>query len=210
MKVDLFGQSIETTADVTAEAVGVAIPEQKHWFVAIVKHGNEKICSQILTDLGYENYVAVQRELRQYASGRKKWKDRLVLPSKVFVRTTENDRLKNVVTLPVVYRFMVDPSRSTGNQTRAAAAIIPDKEMEMFRRMLEQDELPVTFDEAKASYSAGDHVRVVVGKLSGLEGTVMRTVDGKRRLYVSLDILGSASVEVDSSWLKLINNTHNL
>lgn len=82
-------------------------------------------------------------------------------------------------------------------------AVIPDKEMAVFRRMLEQDELPVTFDETGMSYSAGDKVRVVVGKLAGLEGTVTRTDDNRRHLHVSLDILGSASVEVDSSWLEL-------
>ena len=77
MKEVVINKSLETTANDAAEAVGVAISEQKHWYIAIVKHGNEKICGKILTDLGYENYVAVQRELRQYASGRKKWKDRL-------------------------------------------------------------------------------------------------------------------------------------
>jgi transcription antitermination factor NusG len=127
----------------------------------------------------------------------------LVLTSKVFVRTTENDRLKNVVTLPCIYRFMVDPSRHDTKEGRSPAAVIPDKEMQIFRRMLEQDELPVTMEEAGVSFSAGDKVRVVTGKLSGLEGTVMMTGDNKRRLYVSLDILGSASVEVDSSWLEL-------
>ena len=112
--------------------------------------------------------------------------------------------MKNVVTLPVVYRFMVDPSRRENLNSRASAAIIPDKELEVFRRMLEQDELPVTVDDG-VSYSAGERVRVIAGKLSGLEGTVMRSADGKNRLYVSLDILGAASVEVDRSWLKLIN-----
>ena len=192
------------TANVAADAVGLAFSEEKRWFVAIVKHGNEKICGKRLAELGYENYIPIQRVFRQYANGRKKWVDKLVLTSKIFVRTTENDRLKNVVTLPYIYRFMVDPSRRDNKEGRASAAVIPDKEMAIFRRMLEQNELPVTFEETGMSYAAGDKVRVMVGKLAGLEGTVMRTADEKRRLYVSLDILGSASVEVDSSWLKLI------
>ena len=198
-----FNKLLETTANDAAEAVGVATSEQKRWYIAIVKHGNEKICSKILTDLGYENYLPLQRVFRQYARGRKKWVDKLVIASKVFVRTTENDRLKNIVTLPCIYRFMVDPSRREDIYGRATAAVVPDKEMEMFRRMLEQDELPVSFEEGRVSYSEGDKVRVVVGKLAGLEGTVMMMADDKRRLYVSLDILGSASVEVDSSWLEL-------
>lgn len=86
----------------------------------------------------------------------------------------------------------------------ASAAVIPDKEMDMFRRMLEQDELPVTIDETGSVFSEGDKVRVVVGKLAGLEGRVMRMTDNKHRLYVSLDILGSASVEIESYWLKTI------
>lgn len=194
--------SPKATANGVADAVGIAFSEEKHWYVAMVKHGNERICGKMLTELGYENYVPVQRVFKQYASGRKKWVERIVLPSKVFVRTTESDRLKNVVTQPLIYRFMVDPTRREVYKGRAAAAIIRDKEMEVFRRMLEQDELPVTIDESGVSYSEGDKVRVVVGKLAGLEGTVVMA-DDKRRLYVSLDILGTASVEVDSSWLEL-------
>lgn len=204
MKEVAIDKSLSSTANYAADAVGVQISEKKHWFIAVVKHGNEKICGKILTDLGYENYVPFQRELRKYANGRRKWVDRLVLTSKVFVRTTEEDRLKNVVTLPVIYRFMVDPSRRSNNMGHASAAIIPDKEMDAFRRMLEQDELPVTYQETGAIFLEGDKVRVIVGKLSGLEGTVIRTVEGKHRLYVSLDILGSASVEIESSWLKTI------
>ena len=204
MKEVTLDKTSITTVNDTADAVGLPNSAQKHWFIAVVKHGNEKICGKVLTDLGYENYVPFQRELRQYASGRRKWVDRLVLTSKVFVRTTEDDRLKNVVTLPVIYRFMVDPSRHSNNMGHASAAIIPDREMDIFRRMLEQDELPVTINETGAVFSEGDKVRVVAGKLSGLEGTVIRTVEGKHRLYVALDILGSASVEIESSWLKNI------
>lgn len=204
MKEVTLDKTSITTVNDTADAVGIQNSAQKHWFIAVVKHGNEKICGKVLTDMGYENYVPFQRELRQYANGRRKWVDRLVLTSKVFVRTTEDDRLKNVVTLPVIYRFMVDPSRRSNNMGHASAAVIPDKEMDMFRRMLEQDELPVTIDETGSVFSEGDKVRVVVGKLAGLEGRVMRMTDNKHRLYVSLDILGSASVEIESYWLKTI------
>lgn len=193
---------MNATTNGVADAVGMDFSEQKHWYVAIVKHGNERISEKMLTENGFESYVAVQRVFRQYASGRKKWAERLILPSKVFVRATETERLKNVVTLPLINRFMIDPSRRDRLDGHASAAVIPDKEMEIFRRMLEQDELPVTVDDAGLSYQTGDKVRVVVGKLSGLEGMVTLSDDDKRRLHVSLDILGSASVEVDRSWLQ--------
>ena len=74
----------------TTEAVGV--PEHLKWFIAIVKHGDEKQCGRILSNLGYEVFVPTQRELKRYSSGRKKWVDRLVITSKVFVRATEKAR----------------------------------------------------------------------------------------------------------------------
>lgn len=128
---------IRTTANDAADAVGISVLAEKHWYIGIIKHGNEKICGKMLTELGIENYLPMQHVLKQYASGRKKWVDRIVLPSKIFVRVTENERMKNVVTLPCINRFMVDPLRREKKDGHAVAAIIPDKEMTMFRRMLD-------------------------------------------------------------------------
>ena len=154
---------IRTTANDAADAVGLPFSVEKHWYVAIVKHGNEKICSKTLTELGYENYIPVQRVFKQYASGRKKWVDRLVLTSKVFVRTTENERLKNVVTLPLVYRFMVDPSRHDKNEGRSPAAVIPDKEMQVVLPWLKEHagDMPIYILDLRQEthgYINGNHV----------------------------------------------------
>ena len=46
-RIDVFPTN--TTANVAADAVGMAFSEEKRWFVAIVKHGNEKICGKRLT-----------------------------------------------------------------------------------------------------------------------------------------------------------------
>jgi hypothetical protein len=45
---------------------------------------------------------------------------------------------------------------------------------------------------------------VASGRLLGLDGTVRRTDTGRSRLYVSLDILGCASVEIDRNLLERI------
>lgn len=187
----------------TTEAVGV--PGQLKWFIAIVKHGDEKKCAGILSNLGYEVFLPAQRELRRYSSGRKKWVDRLVITSKVFVKATDKARLTHIVNLPVVSRFMTDPSRRPEPRANAPVAVIADKELEMFRRMLGQDELPVEIEDNHISYAAGDKVRVVIGKLAGLEGVVRQVTDGRQRLYISLDLLGSASVDIDRSWLEPIS-----
>ena len=188
----------------TTEAVGV--PEPLKWFIAIVKHGDEKKCAGILSSLGYEVFLPAQRELRRYSSGRKKWVDRLVITSKVFVRATEKARRTHLVNLPVVNRFMTDPARRPEPKANAPVAVIADREMEMFRRMLGQDELPVEIEDMHINYAAGDKVQVVIGKLAGLEGIVKQVTDGRQRLYISLDLLGSASVVIDRTWLAPINS----
>jgi len=180
----------------TAGAVGVA--EQRHWYIAIVNHGSERTSCLALRNLGYESYVPTQGMTRRYASGRKKRTERLVLPAKVFVRTTEEERLRHIVNLPFIFRFMTDPARRANPEQRSPVAIIPDRDMDAFRLMLGQEEFPVTVDGSGISFSAGDKVRVAYGSLAGLEGLVRETADGGRRLYVSLDILGSAFVEIDS------------
>ena len=183
----------------TTEAVGV--PEPLKWFIAIVKQ-----CAGILSSLGYEVFLPAQRELRRYSSGRKKWVDRLVITSKVFVRATEKARRTHLVNLPVVNRFMTDPARRPEPKANAPVAVIADREMEMFRRMLGQDELPVEIEDMHINYAAGDKVQVVIGKLAGLEGIVKQVTDGRQRLYISLDLLGSASVVIDRTWLAPINS----
>ena len=188
----------------TTEAVGV--PEPLKWFIAIVKHGDEKKCAGILSSLGYEVFLPAQRELRRYSSGRKKWVDRLVITSKAFVRATEKARRTHLVNLPVVNRFMTDPARRPEPKANAPVAVIADREMEMFRRMLGQDELPVEIEDMHINYAAGDKVQVVIGKLAGLEGIVKQVTDGRQRLYISLDLLGSASVVIDRTWLAPINS----
>ena len=47
----------------TTEAVGV--PEPLKWFIAIVKHSDEKKCAAILSCLVYEAFLPAQRELRR-------------------------------------------------------------------------------------------------------------------------------------------------
>lgn len=186
----------------TADAVGVT--DNRHWYVAIVNHGMERICCNKLVENGFESYVPSQTMVRRYSNGRKKKVASLVLPAKVFVRATEQERLKQVATFPLVNRFLADRARKASPGAASPAAIIPDEEMRMFRIMLEQDDYPVGLESAQSIFSIGDRVRVSRGKLAGLEGTVRQAEDGKRFLYISLSILGAARVEIDRADVVLI------
>ena len=189
-----------TTANDADDAVGV---NGLHWYIAVVTNRSERKCSESLRLAGYESYVAIQRETHIWKNGRKADVDRIVLPSLVFVRTTETDRLKRVAFLPYVKRFVSDPARRKEEHAPAPAAIVPDAEMQTLKFMLERSEHPVIVD--AAVFQSGDRVEVVSGRLKGLQGIVRRVEDGKSRLFVSLDILGSAHVEIDRKDLKSIS-----
>ena len=193
------GEELATAATVADDAVGV---EVSRWFIAIVGNRAERKSSETLQAFGYETFVASQREKHVWKNGRTKEVDRIVLPSLVFVRTTESDRKKRVAFFPCVRRFVTDPARRAAPGASAPAAFVPDREMETLRFMLEWAESPVSIEETPLR--VGDRVRVTSGRLQGLDGTVRRTGSGRSRLYVALDILGCASVEIDRNLLELI------
>jgi transcription antitermination factor NusG len=182
------------------DAVGVETP---HWYIAIVGNRSEHRSSETLLASGYETFVASQREKHVWKNGRSKEVDRIVLPSLVFVHTTESERKKHVAFFPCIKRFLTDPSRRKEPGAPAPAAIVPDREMDALRMMLSQSESPVSIVENPIR--VGDKVRVLFGRLKGLVGTVQRSGAGRSRLFVSLDILGCASVEIDRNQVETIH-----
>lgn len=183
----------------TGDAVGVSSGEENNeenlrWYVAIVNNRAEKKCAELLTAMGIENYVATQKEVHVWSRGRKRVIDRIVMPSLVFVRTTEHHRLKTVAPLPYVNRFYVNRAGEKNEFGRYPVAIISQKEIDTLRFMLGESVNPVTIEERHLK--VGDPIRVVRGALKTLQGRI-REIDGDTYLYVSLDILGSAKVKID-------------
>ena len=79
--------------------------------------------------------------------------------------------------------------------------VVPDKQMDDFRFMMDLSPDGVSFDDA--SLTMGSRVKVVKGELSGVEGEV-GTVSN--RTYVVIRIRGvlTASVKLPRSYLKII------
>lgn len=167
--------------------------ESRHWFVAIVNHNSERLTSEKLGALGYECYVPTQVVVRKYANGRRKKVERVLIPSMVFIRCTEKERLQ-AVNHPSVFRFLTDRAGSL-NRYGKPVAIIPEKQMADLMFMLGHSDAPVDFVERE--YCVGDRVRVIRGGLKGLEGIVRKTADGTAKLVILLDVLGGASVAID-------------
>lgn len=164
----------------------------RQWLVAYVRSCMEKKTAERLRSMGIECYVPVQSEIRQW-SDRRKRVDRLVLPMLVFVHVTPLER-PLPLTLAAVLRYMVLRGQNT-------PAVIPDDQMERFRFMLDYSPEAVGF--SNAPFTPGDPVRVIKGPLAGLEGELV-TIDGKRQVFIRLDLLGCAHVEVPIGFIEKV------
>ncbi|MDE6340911.1 MAG: UpxY family transcription antiterminator [Muribaculaceae bacterium] len=173
----------------------VGVPERK-WFVAIVNSRHEKVVAERLKEINVENYVAIQKEPRLWRNGKRKIVDRVVIPSTVFVKCTEYERRKIIVNLPYINRFMVNRTAYTGGLNKPVA-VIGEAEMQTLQFMLGHAEHPVGF--IPTVFKVNDNVRVVRGRLRGLEGEIISNPDGSHNLVVGLPLLGGATVFIDPS-----------
>lgn len=172
----------------------VGVPEMK-WFVAIVKPRHEKTVAEKLRNSGFDCYVASQPELRIWKNGRRKIVDRVVIPSVVFVRCNEAQR-RSIVSLPYISRFLVNHTTETGGLNKPVA-VVPDEQIAKLRFMLGQSDTPVNFK--PSVFRINDNVRVIRGRLAGLEGEIIKNPDGSHVLAVGILLLGGATVFINPS-----------
>lgn len=175
------------------DAVGV--PDAK-WHIAIVNNRSEKTVARRLADLGVTAYLPTQQEVRLWKNGRRATVDRVMIPSKVFIRCTEPER-RRLVALPFIFRFMTDRAAAMpAGAAHRPFAIVPDHEISRLQFMLGASDRPVTFSERLVK---GQLVKVLRGPFKGLTGQILRDPDSAHcRLYINIDFLGSASVEIDA------------
>lgn len=189
--------SVSTATHGADGAVGV--PEMK-WYVAIVNPRHEKSVADKLLKMGIEAYVACQQEMHVWKDGRKRMVDRVVIPSMVFVRCTNKERLE-LVKLPYILRYLVDRTVDTGGLNKPVA-VVPDEQMTKLKFMLGQADYAVAFESRPLRVK--DTVRVVRGPLRGLLGDVIRDSNGESTLLVNFPLIGGASVRISPQDVELI------
>lgn len=157
------------------------------------RHNTEKAAAERLTAAGYDAYVATQEEYKVWPCGKRGRVERVVIPSVVFVRCAEPDRIA-ILKMPFMSRFMTDRAGEANALGRKPVATIPDNQIQRLRFMLGNSDAPVTFT---GRFERGQRVRVVRGRLQGLEGQIVSDPDGSSRLCIGVDLLGSASLLID-------------
>ncbi len=122
--------------------------------------------------------------------------DIVVIPNIVFVHLRDNDisiirqysLIKKIISLP----GQKEPAR------------IPSEQIDKLKFMLEESTSPVRF--RTVNFKKHDTVKVIRGNLKGLTGTVERISEKKSLLIVSIDLLGGATVEIDTAYLEILND----
>lgn len=189
---DYFNNEDSRLAVCASRAVGVPKDDRK-WYIAIVGFNTEKASNKKLTSLGFETYLPVQEYISVWKDGRRKKRERIVIPTIIFTKLTKEER-QSVVNLPFISRFMVNNAAKVDEFNRHPIATVPDEQIRKLQFMLVQNDTEVLFDATRAKL--GDKVRIIKGSLAGLEGTLYTKDEKKAYVVVQLDYLGSAKVEV--------------
>lgn len=156
------------------------------WFAAQVWSGREFLSAKHLLRRGYEVFLPSYCERRHW-SDRIKLVERALFAGYVFCRF-ESDAVGTIVTVPGVIRLVGD---SYGPSPVATY------EIDAIKRLISMH----LSAEPCAMLNIGQKVRIAVGPLRGIEGTVLA---GKKRhkLVVSVSLLQRAiAVEIDPEWV---------
>ena len=178
-KVPPFCSSVNGTDD------GEACP--KAWIALYTRPRSEKKVRAYLDSKGIENYLPVQKQLRQW-SDRKKMVEVAVIPMVIFV--AEDQYTPEIIH----YSLIIKPLTSKIGESVKPAAI-PDWQIERLKFMLGQSEYPVAFD--PGILRINDKVRVVRGPLKGLTGEIISCDDKFVELAVPIGISGAARLNIE-------------
>ena len=195
-----FNNENSRLAVCASRAVGVP-KEDRKWYIAIVGFNTEKSSNKKLTSLGFETYLPVQEYISVWKDGRRKKRERIVIPTVIFTKLTEEER-PSVVNLPFISKFMVNNAAKVDGFNRHPIATVPEEQIRKLQFMLGQNDTEVLFDPSRARL--GDKVRIIRESLASLEGTLCRQDEKKAYVVVQLDYLGSAKIKVSMTDIEQI------
>jgi transcription antitermination factor NusG len=166
-----------------------ASPMSTMWYAVHTRHQHEKLVARTLANKGFEVFLPLYSEVRQ-------WRDRTKLVELplfscyVFLRG-DLDRRLAIVTTPGVHGMVASAGKLAG---------IPEEEIQAVRSVIE-NRVNV---EPHPFLKCGDLVRVKYGALRGLEGFLVRK-KGQTRLIISVTLLErSVAAEVDASTIERV------
>jgi transcriptional antiterminator RfaH len=150
---------------------------EQRWYAVHTRANHERGAADVVRRRGIEVYLPSLFS-RSRRRDRVLYLDRPLFPSYFFARfrATSRERI-DVLSAHGVARIL-------GNAT--APASVPDWQIDSLRAALGSG----SSVEVRWNLVPGRRVRVVDGALAGVEGVVLTEPDGRRRLFVSIELLG--------------------
>ena len=169
-----------------------------HWYVAYTRVNQGLVIKKKLDELGIENFLPREEQVRDTPFGRKTIRV-LLIHGMIFIRTDKvtSFSLLNEYSLNIVYLKDIEGRRSL---------IVPDKQMEDFMFLL--DFSAAGIEVLNKDLKRGDRIRVIKGPLVGLEGELVR-LRGHKRVVIRLDGVASiATSYIPGSFLEKIERNN--
>jgi transcription antitermination factor NusG len=163
----------------------------KQWHVVYTRSRAEKKVKQELDFKNIENFLPIQKKLRQWKD-RKKWVEMPLMSGYCFVHITrkEYDLVLQTSNVVSYVRF------------EGKAAIIPENQIDYLKQMLKQYDFEV--EVTTENFAPGKRVEVIEGPLIGLRGELIEA-RGKNKFIIRFSQINSIfSVEVPANQLSLL------
>ncbi|MBS1503365.1 MAG: UpxY family transcription antiterminator [Bacteroidetes bacterium] len=155
------------------------------WYPVYTHSKAEKKAAESLSKKGFETYLPLRRQLRQW-SDRKKWINEPFIKSYLFVRTTEHDQAKVLMTAGVA-RFIYFSGK---------IASMPDKQIDDLKLLMAS---PLELEITEENLLPGERIVIKAGPLKGMTGEVI-SYRSQKQLALRLGCLGcSIIVHVSAS-----------
>ena len=157
-----------------------------HWYALYLRSRYEKVAESELLEKGIESFLPMIEEIRVW-SDRKKRVQMPMFRGYLFVRSDLRDRERILQTNGVVHLVGI----------RGKPSPIPDKQIDWVKIVVGQPHRV----KREPVLATGEHVRVVAGPFSGIEG-IVTCVRVNSRVVINLDVIAQAvSVDVDPGFV---------
>ena len=165
--------------------INVDKPQSPKWYIAECKPTKERTLRTLLEKAHYEVYVASQKETKVYASRNRREVEKIVIPGKLFIRTTEAALWDILLAYSSIHRFMINRLASDKEKGKRVYAYVPDDQMQQLQYVLNNAEKPVMT--TTRALSLGQQVEVTRGPLIGLKGE-LATIENATYVVLKMEM----------------------
>jgi transcription antitermination factor NusG len=164
---------------------------EKQWHVIYTRSRAEKKVQFELTVKNIENFLPMQKKLRQWKD-RKKWIEMPLMSGYCFVNITKKE-----------YDLVLQTNNVVGYvRFEGKAAVIPESQIDSLKKMLKQYDFEVNV--TSENFEPGKKVEVIEGPMIGLKGELVKA-HGKNKFIIRFNEINSiVSVEIPANHISLL------